>query len=59
MVSTALAPGAMAGSVQRRVAPGLHAAAPSARTNRAPEGMTSVTVTPAAALGPRLATVTS
>jgi hypothetical protein len=59
MVSTPLAPGAMAGSVQRSVAPGVHVAAPSVRTNRAPEGMTSLTVTPAAALGPWLTTVTT
>ena len=60
MVSTpARAGGRSAGSVQRRVAPGVHVARPSVRTNRAPEGMTSVTVTPAAALGPWLATVTS
>ena len=49
----------MAGSVQRRVAPGVQVPGPPVRTNRAPEGMTSVSVTPAAALGPRLTTVTS
>ena len=59
MVSVPLAPGAMAGSVQLRVAPGVQVPAPSVRTNRAPEGMTSVRVTPAAALGPWLTTVTT
>ena len=59
MVSTPLAPEAIGASVQRRVAPGVQVAGPSVRTKRAPDGMTSVTVTPAAALGPRLATVTS
>jgi hypothetical protein len=51
--------GAIAGSVQRRVAPGVQVPAPAVRTKRAPAGMTSVSVTSAAALGPWLATVTS
>ena len=49
----------MGGSVQCTVAPAVQVPAPAVRTNRAPAGTTSVRVTPAAALGPRLATVTS
>jgi hypothetical protein len=59
MVTALLAPEAIAGSVQRTVAPGVHVPGPSLPTKRAPDGMTSVRVTPAAALGPWLATVTT
>ena len=59
MVSVPLAPGGDRGQVQLTVAPEVHVPAPSVRTNRAPAGITSVSVTPAAALGPWLTTVTT
>jgi hypothetical protein len=58
-VKARLAPAGTSGSAQRTVAPGVQELAPSTRTNRAPAGIASLRVSPAAALGPWLTTVTT